>query len=87
MRIDCEKWTLQFWVQRANTTEFLQVTDAFPITENITYHPVVTHGDTRCRYMHILPDDCACEMKEIEHSCDTPSGKTSEFQHVSEKAE
>ena len=54
MRLDCEKWTLQFF-HKAENQEEVAVVDPFPIKANIKYFPVLTNGDTKSEYHHILP--------------------------------
>ena len=51
MRVDCKNWTLQYFLNDK------KVVDPIPIQENKTYYAVVTNGDTRCEYHHILPSD------------------------------
>jgi len=54
MVLDCDNWTLAY------TLNDEVVVKPFKITPNITYYPVLTNGDTRCQYRHILPASCTC---------------------------
>ena len=54
MILDCDNWTLAY------TLNDEVAVHPFKIKPDITYYPVVTNGDTRCSYRHILPASCTC---------------------------
>ena len=50
MILDCDNWTLSYMLNDKVIVKSLK------IAPNITYYHVVTHGDTKCQYRHILPE-------------------------------
>lgn len=54
MILDCDNWTLAYSLNDEIAVK------PFSITPHITYYPVLTNGDTRCSYEHILPASCTC---------------------------